>query len=128
MHRIRLAVQENRLANPCLVTPASYRAYVEDHTAWIAKAPDGEVLGFAVLDAKSASIWALFVAPERERLGIGRALHETLLADARRRDLRQLWLTTAPGTRAETFYRLAGWRNVGLTPTGEIRFERDLGG
>ena len=34
-----------------------------------------------------------------------------------------IWLTTEPHTRAERFYRAAGWQEVGLTSTGEIHFE-----
>ena len=36
-----------------------------------------------------------------------------------------LWLGTAPGTRAETFYRKAGWIETGIRQGGEIRFELD---
>jgi hypothetical protein len=34
-----------------------------------------------------------------------------------------LWLGTAPGTRAEGFYRKYGWNEAGKRPNGEIRFE-----
>jgi hypothetical protein len=36
----------------------------------------------------------------------------------------RLWLTTQPGTRAQGFYEAAGWRLVGVTEGGEVRFER----
>ena len=35
----------------------------------------------------------------------------------------KIWLTTAPGTRAEQFYKKAGWSAVGHTKSGEIKFE-----
>jgi hypothetical protein len=34
-----------------------------------------------------------------------------------------VWLSTAPNTRAEKFYRNAGWREVGVYGKGEIKFE-----
>ncbi|HEY6513856.1 MAG TPA: GNAT family N-acetyltransferase, partial [Burkholderiaceae bacterium] len=71
------------------------------------------------------NIWALFVEAGHERLGYGRRLHDTMLAWLWSQGLQRLWLSTGPGTRAEGFYRAAGWRAVGVTPHGEIRFEID---
>jgi len=34
-----------------------------------------------------------------------------------------VWLGTAPHTKAETFYRKAGWEEVGLHGPDEIKFE-----
>lgn len=34
-----------------------------------------------------------------------------------------VWLSTSPNTRAEKFYRNAGWREVGVYGKGEIKFE-----
>ncbi len=34
-----------------------------------------------------------------------------------------VWLSTAPASRAETFYRKAGWDEVGTYGKGEIKFE-----
>ncbi|MCY1540767.1 hypothetical protein D9M68_764260 [compost metagenome] len=34
-----------------------------------------------------------------------------------------IWLGTAPGTRAATFYKKAGWTEVGIHGNGEIKFE-----
>jgi hypothetical protein len=34
-----------------------------------------------------------------------------------------IWLSTSPGTRAEGFYRKAGWQETGIYGKGEIRFE-----
>ena len=38
-----------------------------------------------------------------------------------------VWLGTAPGTRAETFYRRTGWREVGQHGKGEVKFEMGAG-
>jgi len=34
-----------------------------------------------------------------------------------------IWLGTAPNTRAENFYRKAGWKEAGIHGKGEIKFE-----
>jgi hypothetical protein len=36
-------------------------------------------------------------------------------------------LGTAPGTRAEEFYRKAGWKETGTHGNGEIKFEMSYG-
>ena len=125
MHRIRLSVQENRLSNPALVTECSYLPYLEASHAWVAER-NAAIAGFAALDRSAGSVWALFVAPEAEGLGIGRSLLDRLMQSARAHGLHGLWLSTAPGTRAEHFYTRAGWQMAGLTDLGEIRFEKSL--
>lgn len=126
MHVVRLAVRENRLSRPDRIVHADYLAMVErDGRGWVAEI-DGRIVGFAVADLCRSNVWALFVDPEHERRGIGRALHDVMmewfLAQA---GVERVWLTTAPGTRAESFYRRAGWRECGLDPHGEARFEFD---
>lgn len=87
----------------------------------------GRIAGFAALDVAGATVWALFVEPAAERLGIGRALLKQMIAAAIARHLARLELTTSPGTRAEAFYRVAGWVPLEITGTGEVRMVRDLG-
>ena len=38
-------------------------------------------------------------------------------------DKEWVWLGTAPGTRAENFYKSQGWTQKGLHQNGELRFE-----
>ncbi len=96
-----------------------------DGRGWVAEV-GGCVVGFAVADLRQSNVWALFVAPEYEKRGLGRALHDAMmgwfLAQA---GVSRVWLTTDPGTRAETFYRRAGWRACGLDTAGELRFEME---
>ena len=125
MHRVRRAVRENALTDPGRVTEASYQPYVAAGSTWVAMAGGG-ILGFAALDEGDASVWALFVAPGHEGAGIGRALHDTLLAHATRRGIKRLSLTTARGTRAERFYGEAGWIVASASHADEKRFERTL--
>jgi GNAT superfamily N-acetyltransferase len=109
---IRAAVRENRLSDPASIAAADYAPYVADGRCWVWEA-DGEAAGFAALDGEGASVWALFVAPEAQGRGGGRALMERLLEEARRRGLSELRLTTEAGSRAERFYRQSGWEPVG---------------
>jgi GNAT superfamily N-acetyltransferase len=125
MHRIRLAVAENRLSRPDLVTERSYCRFIGRQSAWVAES-SGVIVGFAILDLEDASVWALFVRPGAERAGIGRALHDRLIRCAIDRGLAQLRLTTAPGTRAEFFYAAAGWQPHGTSSSGEVQFRRVL--
>jgi GNAT superfamily N-acetyltransferase len=126
MHALRLRVAENALSDPRRVSEQSYLPYLARGEAWVAETGRG-LAGFAVLDAAGGSVWALFVAPESEGLGVGRALHARLIEAATGLGLRRLCLGTAPGTRAERFYTEAGWTRAGTTPTGELSFERILG-
>jgi GNAT superfamily N-acetyltransferase len=91
----------------------------------LAEAPAG-VLGFAALDVVEESVWALFVDPCAEGLGLGRALHQRVLASAQERGIRRLTLSTEPGTRAARFYKRAGWTEAGITPAGEAAFRIDF--
>lgn len=123
MHELRLRVRENRLSDPGRVTEDAYRPYVAAGGAWVAEV-EGRLVGFAIVDLAARSVWALFVAPEAEGRGIGRALHDHMLARAKALDIARLSLSTAPGTRAASFYRRAEWAETGVTAQGELRFER----
>ncbi len=125
MHRIRLEVRENRLSNPQVISEDSYLPFVAAGSAWVAELHE-TLAGFAAIDRSARNVWALFVAPAAEGQGVGRALHEAMLDWARQRELGRLWLSTAKGSRAELFYRRAGWEMVGPTASGELRFERTL--
>jgi uncharacterized membrane protein len=59
-----------------------------------------EVVAFAVANATSGNIWALFVHPDHERRGYGRLLHDTMVSWLWATGLERLLLTTEPGTRA----------------------------
>jgi GNAT superfamily N-acetyltransferase len=125
MHEVRLAVLENRLTNPARITEASYLPFIEAGSAWVAMYHDEEIIGFSALDPAAQIVWALFVHPDQEGAGIGRALHDAMLAWARDQGIHAVHLFTAAGTRAEQFYIKAGW-NRKDTSSGETRFERIL--
>ena len=120
---IRAGVRENRLVS-LNIGPDEYRPYVADARCWVAEA-GGAIQGFAALDADAASIWALFVDPAHEGRGLGRLLLDRLIAEARARGLPALSLETDAATRAESFYRKAGWEVVGRDGA-VLRFRRAL--
>jgi GNAT superfamily N-acetyltransferase len=123
MHAVRTSVRENVLASPGLVTPASYEEMLVARGAgWVYEC-SGRIVGFSVADGVARNIWALFVQPDRERRGIGRQLLDQAVEWLFARGRETIWLTTAAASRAEGFYRAAGWRAVGEELNGEIRFE-----
>jgi GNAT superfamily N-acetyltransferase len=121
---IRAAVRENRLESLTLGAD-DYLPYIADARCWVWDEA-GIVLGFAALDAASASVWALFVMPGSEGRGIGRALLAQTVAEARSRGLPALTLETASGTRAERVYRRGGWQGAGRGAKGTLRLRLPL--
>lgn len=122
MHAIRLRVRENQLSDPSVVTEKDYHDFmVRDTKSWLCEM-DGVIAGFVMVDVEKHNLWALFVAPEHECNGIGRCVHDTMLTwyFARADHLR---LSTAPNTRAEAFYRKAGYGPQGSTASGEVILE-----
>ena len=123
MHMVRLSVHENVLRSHVSVTPAMYRSMLMDRGRGWVDERDGRIGGFGVADQLTRNIWALFVAPGFEGNGIGRSLLAAMVTWLHEQSSAPIWLTTEPRSRAERFYRAAGWRDAGTTETGEIRFE-----
>jgi GNAT superfamily N-acetyltransferase len=125
MHAVRSKVRENRLSDPYRITEASYLPYIEAGSMWVAETEAG-LAGFAAIDAPGASVWALFVDPDAEGAGIGRALHHRMLEFAREQGIRRLSLSTQDGSRALNFYERAGWTRAGTVAEGEVLLEKLL--
>ena len=124
MHDVRLAVRENRLADPSWLTPEVYRAYLADTGAgntWVAEI-DGELAGFCVGRIAEADLWALFVDPAREGRGVGRALLAVATQWLFARGAASIALTTSPDTRADHFYASAGWQRGDIDHKGEVAY------
>lgn len=126
MSFVRLAVRENRLSNPARITPVMYADHLGPRgRSWVGEC-EGRVVGFSAGALPSpghdASIWALFVLPEYEGLGIGKQLLalavEWLFAEGAPR----IVLGTAVGTRAEAFYERLGWRRGAMRDGVEVEF------
>lgn len=122
MRRVRLAVRENVLSDPARISEADYVEALDlAGRTWVVEA-DGGIVGFAT-GYRTGSVWALFVHPDHEGRGYGKALLHTLVAWMCTLGHAQLTLTTQPGTRAERFYLAQGWRRLGTVETGEVRLE-----
>ena len=122
IQRVRHAVRENQLTSGG-VTDEDVRAHLEDlGRGWVIEL-DGAIRAFAIGNRVNGNVWALFVEQGYECRGFGRRLHDTMLAWFGSEGVPRLWLSTGADTRAAAFYRAAGWRDVGRTAHGEIRFE-----
>ena len=124
MHRLRRNVLENRLSERTGIGEASYLPFICAGSAWLAETISG-IAGFAV-DARAQRVWALFVDPNCEGVGVGRALHDAMLAWCREQGLQRLFLSTEASSRAVRFYTGAGWTQTGVSADGEVLFEKDL--
>ena len=123
LHRIRIAVKENRLSDPSRITRQDYESFLSQKGRGWVHTIHSIITGFVIIDLEDHNIWALFVDPVYEGRGIGRQLHDTMLNWYFGEYQATLWLSTSPGTKAEAFYRRAGWVNKGLQTSGEVRFE-----
>jgi GNAT superfamily N-acetyltransferase len=120
---VRHSVKENVLSDPSLVTDKDCEDYLlRRGKGWVCGIGNN-IVGFAIADLVDDNIWALFVHPDHEKKGIGRRLHDLMMNWYFGRGKQKAWLSTAPGSRAETFYRKAGWKETGVTKSGETRFE-----
>jgi len=120
---VRNAVTENRLSDPALVPDADVEDYIHRRgKGWVCEIGN-RVVGFCIVSVTDHNVWALFIEPGFEKQGIGKRLHDTMLEWYFSQTTETIWLGTAPGTRAERFYRKAGWTETGIHGKGEIKFE-----
>lgn len=120
---IRNSVKENTLSDPGLVTDADCEEFLcRRGKGWVAET-ESRIVGFSIVDLEENNIWALFLHPDFENLGIGRKLHDIMLDWYFEQTQQDVWLGTAAKTRAESFYRKAGWKKTGIHGKGEIKFE-----
>ena len=120
---VRNLVKENRLSDPALVPDSDVEDYITRRgRGWVCEI-NGQIVGFAIADLVDNNIWALFIHPGFEKLGIGKKLHDKMMNWYFSQTDKTVWLGTSPKTRAELFYRKAGWKEVGVHGKGEIKFE-----
>ena len=120
---VRMAVKENPLNNPALVTRNDNIDYITKFgKGWVCDI-DQHIVGFSIVGLAQRNIWALFVLPGFEGKNIGRNLHDIMLNWYFSQTKETVWLGTAPNTRAEKFYRKSGWIETGKHGQGEIKFE-----
>lgn len=120
---VRNSVKENMLSDPALVSDKDCEAYMFVRgKGWVCEM-DGEIVGFAIADLEDDNIWALFIHPDHEKKGIGKKLHQIMMDWYFDQEKEKVWLSTAPGSRAEGFYKVAGWKQTDITRSGELKFE-----
>jgi len=121
---IRAGVRENILRDSSRVTFNDVCWFVDNPGifVWI---DDQRVVGFSAADPRNGNVYGLFVEGGYERRGIGRALFECACDVLIEAGCPRIWLTTWPGTRAERFYREAGWQVTG-EDDGNLVFERPI--
>ncbi|SMC54622.1 GNAT family N-acetyltransferase [Pedobacter nyackensis] len=123
MQVVRHLVKENTLSDPNLVPDKDVAYYItEKGKGWVAEI-DGTIVGFSILDLQDKSVWALFVDPVHAEKGIGKELHRLMIEWYFSQTDDTIVLGTAPNTRAERFYALQGWKNLGSYSNGETKFE-----
>jgi GNAT superfamily N-acetyltransferase len=119
---IRAAVRENKLRDPSRVTVEDVCWFIDNPGIFVWE-ESGRIVGFSAADPRNGSIFALFVDEAFEGRGIGRVLFERACNVLKDAGCPRMWLTTWPGTRAEQFYRKAGWRVTGIDD-GNLVFEK----
>jgi GNAT superfamily N-acetyltransferase len=119
---VRNSVKENMLSDPRLVSNKDCEDYITERgKGWVCEI-DKKIVGFSIVDLVDKNVWALFVQPGYDKKGIGKKLHDIMIDWYFGQTDETIWLGTAPGTRAEQFYRAAGWKEAGMHGK-EIRFE-----
>ncbi len=109
MSEIRIAVKENPLLDPSLITFAMYEDYLDRlGRGWVCEAGD-EILGFSYAEKSNHSIWALFVRPGHEGKGIGKKLIALATEWLFEQGAEKVVLDTEANTRADAFYQSQGW-------------------
>ncbi len=120
---VRNSVKENMLSDPALVPDKDCEEFMFVRgKGWVCKIDD-RIVGFSIADLKENNIWALFLLPEYEGKGIGKKLNDMMLDWYFSQTHHTVWLGTAFNTRAETFYRMQGWKEAGTHGSKEIKFK-----
>ncbi|WP_152048292.1 GNAT family N-acetyltransferase [Aureimonas psammosilenae] len=124
---VRTSVRENhlsveQLAEMGVTFDTIRKALREQPCIWVAE-HEGLIVGFSMVDVEDACMFAAFVRPEREGLGIGRQLVERAEAFLFERHP-SIWLETNGSSRAAGFYERLGWERSEELENGDARFEK----
>ncbi len=124
---IRTAVKENTLSLEQLtemgITPDVIQGMLElSDCIWVAEV-DEITAGFTIVDQEEGSLFALFVLPEYEGLGLGRQLMDNAEAALFQQHSR-VWLETDSQSRAATFYLRRGWEAVEQLAGTDKRYQK----
>lgn len=120
---VRYSVVENTLT-PGRITDEDVRVSIEETgRGWVIE-DDGKIVAFAVGNAETGNVWALFVRPEAQGKGYGTRLHSAMIDWFRGQSIGKLWLSTGTDTKARKFYEKNGWVCVGPYGVDEVKYEQ----
>jgi GNAT superfamily N-acetyltransferase len=126
IYDVRQSVAENRLYETRDAFCALTGPTIAQGQCWVCEDEAGRLVGFGAIEAATGAIEAVYVRPEVEGRGIGRALVRKCCDGLLLKGHGFATLTTSAGTRAEGFYRKLGWRSFANTTPGEVLFRRSL--
>jgi GNAT superfamily N-acetyltransferase len=118
--RVRYAVVKNILAPGRMEDDEVIAQLEASGRGWVVE-EDGEIVAFAIGDARGANMWALFVDPRAEGRGHGSLLHDTMVEWLWTNGLSTVWLSTGADTKARGFYERRGWRCAGAVGRNLVR-------
>lgn len=122
MSEIRTLVRENVLRNPASVTHQMYVDYLDElGRGWVGEL-EGRVVAFSYADRQNNSIWALFVHPDFEGRGAGKALLNCATDWLFAQGASRVVLGTTINTRADRFYSAMGWVRGELRNDTEVEY------
>ncbi|MBK5476785.1 GNAT family N-acetyltransferase [Pseudomonas sp. TH21] len=126
---IRTSVVQNHLSREQMaglgITPQVLADTIQAAPCvWIAEV-EGQPVAFAMVDLAQGEVFAMFVLPSHERLGLGRQLMAVAEA-ALFKHHQRLFLITDGGAdiRANGFYQRLGWSVVGRVEGDDVRYEK----
>ena len=96
LFRVRHAVSENRQFSLAIPDDQVLEALESTGRGWVMEL-DGVIVAFAIGDALTGSIWALFVDPSHRGHGYGRRLHDTVVEWLWSQGHDRVWLNAQPG-------------------------------
>lgn len=119
---VRNSVTENQLSNPNLIPNELVEEFITKRGKGFVCEIGDKIVGFSIVDFVENNVWALFILPEFEGIGIGKKLHQMLLDEYFSKTQKAIWLSTEANSRAEIFYKKQGWKNTGFHGN-EVKFE-----
>lgn len=120
--KVRYAVSENTLRPGSISNEELRRGLDDTGRGWVIEV-DGSIEAFAIGNAQSGNVSALFVLPQAQGRGYGSRLHDVMVSWLREQQVPLLWLTTGLATKACGFYERRGWKRVSILSDGQARYE-----
>ncbi len=129
---VRTSVRENHMSIEELasvnITQETIAAMLTGESrGWVAE-DDRKLVAFAMANATDATVFALFVRPEYEGIGVGRLLMNEAEKWLFAQGCGEIWLRTDrnPEVRANGFYQRLGWTNEGVQEDGQNQYTKRL--